>query len=183
MRSFLLIVAFLGPALIWGQSGEPDHWEKFVFIDGGFELRSPGPLAEQVDTVETALGPLAFHRLFFQTQDAEESDNLVYEVSWVQYPEGVFPPDSTALIDDFFQETIAEAVKAVRGELGYATPIILQRYPGYLWRINYLNEKAIIKTKAFLKRDTYIAISGVAFRHKSLNASLDRFLDSFRFLE
>jgi len=179
----LACIGMVFPLALAAQVADPDEWENYIFIDAGFELRSPGPLTEKVDSIETDIGPLAFHRLFYQSPDEASSDNLIYQLTWVQYPETFFPSDSSDWIDEFFQQTIEEATRTLRGHLAYSTPITQQGYQGYLWRINYLDDKALIKTRAFLHKGKYIAISTVTFQARSLNPSTDRFLDSFRFLE
>jgi hypothetical protein len=183
MVRVMIWIVILLPLGASAQEADPEDWENYIYIDAGFELHSPGPLTEKIDSVETEIGPLAFHRLYYQTPDEATSDNLIYQLTWVQYPESFFPADSSDWIDEFFQQTIEEATRTVRGYLAYSTPIELQGYPGYLWRINYLDDKAIIKTRAFLRKGQYIAVSTVTFQSRSLNSSTDPFLDSFRFLE
>jgi hypothetical protein len=76
-----------------------------------------------------------------------------------------------------------QAAKSVNGELTYYDFAWHKEYPGYLWRIDYLDGKALIKTKAFLVNRRYYAIQTVTIRPKSLNLSTDRFMDSFRVIE
>lgn len=187
MNKWIVCWIMLMPGMLAAQDGaigeDQRLWEKYTYFDAGFELKSPGELIERIDMVETDLGTLEFHRMFYQTADESASDNLIYQLSWVQYPEDLFPPDSTDLIEAFFQETIAEATKTVRGYLAYSSAISLQGYPGYIWRINYLEDKAVIKTKAYLRKGKYISLSTVSYQGRNLNSSTDRFLNSFRFLE
>ena len=156
-------------------------WKEFKSFDGGFRVIVPGEMIEKVKTIETAIGLLEYHTFIYQEEDSE-ADNVLYMVSYCDYPDHSIHSDSTELLNDFFKNTIESSVQSIDGELAYNTSVNLYEYPGRLWRINYNGGKAIIKTKAFLVNQRYYSIQGVTFRTKSLNPSMDRFLDSFKLL-
>lgn len=154
-------------------------WVKYADYSGGFSILAPQGLEEKIDTISTNLGDIPYHTLFYASSD-DGADNLVYMVSYCDYPENTFPRDSTELISNFFDATIEEAASSVNGKVVYSAEIKINDYPGRIWRIHYLNEKAMIKTKAFLVNNRYFAVQVVTWREKSLNAMADRFLDSFQ---
>lgn len=154
-------------------------WVKYADFNGGFSILAPQALEEKIDTISTDLGAIAYHTLFYAPND-ESADNLVYMVSYCDYPESTFPKDSTELISNFFDATIEEAAASVNGKVVYSADIKINDFPGRIWRIHYLNEKAMIKTKAFLVNNRYFAVQVVTWRDKSLNHVADRFLDSFQ---
>ncbi len=154
---------------------------EFTNLEGRFTILAPGEFTEKTDTVSTAVGQLVYHVYFHQTAE-KEADNLFYMVSWCDYPEGAFHPDSTQLQAEFFQTTMETAAASVKGKLVYSTDIQLEKYPGKFWRIDYLDEKAVIKTKAFLAGDRFYSVQTVSYQTKNINSAGDRFFDSFRIL-
>ncbi len=172
--------------LIFSISGlhaqEDGPWTYFQSLDGDFSIDWPdGNRIDKVDTVETAIGKLVYH--VFLLQKNEKSDNVMYMLSYCDYPENTIHSDSTELLHDFFEATMDQAAKSVNGDLTYYDFSWYKDYPGYLWRIDYLDGKALIKTKAFLVNRRYYALQTVTLRPKSLNLSIDRFMDSFKVIE
>ena len=172
---FLAILSIEGD----GQVG----WERFVSWEGRFEIRTPGQLSKHEEKIATALGEQVYHTYFFQPAEAEPEDNLVYMVSYCDYPEGTFHPDSAAVIRALFEETVAAAVESVKGELLYQAEAELQGRPGHIWRIHFQDDQVVIKSRAYLDKDRYYAVQTVMAREFSLHPASDAFLDSFRILE
>lgn len=159
-----------------------ERWEKAVLAEVGCELYAPGALTKKVDTLETAIGAIAYHTYFYQSAGTGP-ENYFYMLSYCAYPPRAVHSDSTALLEDFFQATVESAVASVDGDLIYMNEISLDDYPGRFWRIDYLDEQAIIRTRAYLVENRYYAIQTITHRDRSLNTASDRFLDSFRLLE
>jgi len=156
-------------------------WQEFTSLEGRFRILSPGEMTQKVDTITTEVGPLAYHTFFHQTQ-VKDADNLFYMVSYCDYPQGSFPADSTALLEEFFATTIETAASAVDGEVIYTTDIQLKEHPGKFWRINYLDGKAVIKTKAYMVGERYYAVQVISYREGNINTAADRYFDSFHLL-
>ncbi len=159
-----------------------DKWEEMISYDGRFRIMSPGKMENKQDTVKTPIGNLVYHTYYFQTNDKSE-ENYVYMLSYCDYPAYTVHSDSLELLLDFFDTTVEAAVSSVRGELMYSTDTDLDDYPGKLWRIDYLNGQAIIKTKALVVNSRYYAVQTVTKKGMGVNQSADVFLDSFRLLE
>jgi len=162
---------------------QTNGWEWYTSEKGLFTVYTPGTFVEKVEESETAVGKLAYHTFAYQPEDQEAADNFIYMISYCDYPEGTIHSDSTELIQEFFEATVDASVSSVRGSLFYASDIKIGDYPGKIWRVNYGNDKAAIKTKAYVVGNRYYAIQTVTFREKSLNASIDKFLDSFKIIE
>lgn len=158
-------------------------WEWYTSEKGLFTVLSPGEFIENVEESETAVGTLAYHTYAYQPEVEADEDNFLYMISYCDYPEGTIHSDSTELLKEFFDATVDASVRSVRGELFYASDISMGAYPGKIWRVNYGNNKAAIKTKAYVAGNRYYAIQTVTFREKSLNASIDKFLDSFKIID
>ena len=157
-------------------------WQPFTSEKGKFTVQTPGDFVEKINKVETPIGETEYHTFLYQSED-EKADNLVYMVSYCDYPEGSIHSDSTELVKEFFEITVESALKSVKGELFYSSEINLGQYPGMLWRVNYQKGNATIKTKAYLVGRRYYSIQTITYREKGLNPFIDKFLDSFTLLE
>lgn len=165
--------------------GQADKWEELKSYDGRFRLMAPAPMQHKVDSLETSLGTMAYHTFFYHTPKETEktADNLLYMLSYCDYPEYSVHSDSADLIPEFFEATIESAVGSVGGKLLYSSEQDYRGYPGRYWRIDYLNGQAVIKTKALLVGARYYALQTIMLKNKGLNTSTNRFMDSFQLME
>lgn len=155
------------------------RWQEFRSEQGRFRVLVPGPMKEKQDTVDTFVGAVVYHTFFFQPF-GQSGENLLYLLSYCDYPEHTVHSDSTDLLAEFFAITMSAAAESVDGEISYSDDIRLKRYPGKLWRVEYLDGKAIIKSRAYLVGRRFYSLQAVMFREKILNLSSERFLESFR---
>ena len=157
-------------------------WQYFTSEKGKFTVLAPGEFEEKINTTETILGTTEYHTYLYQPS-YQNPENLVYMVSYCDYPEGSIHSDSTELVKEFFEVTVESSLKSVKGELFYSSEINLGQYPGMLWRVNYKDGAATIKTKSYLVGRRYYSIQTITLRDMSLNPSIDKFLDSFKLIE
>lgn len=155
------------------------NWAEFNHFDSGFSIISPGIFSEKTDTLKTAIGQ-QIYRTFFFTPQHDRAENEIYMVGYTEYPEGAIPADSTDLIQALFDETEDVAVETVRGELLFSQNGFLQDFPYRYWRIDYLNGRASIRTKAVFANGRFYTVQTVTRREHGINYSTDRFIDSFR---
>jgi len=153
MKPFLYILIFSLLSL----NATQDHWIIFSNTEANFKVEVPGEMIEKVRTIPTEIGELSYHTFIHQAQK-DSSDNVLYLINYVDYPEGTMHSDSTAILEDFFNTTIETATESVEGKLAYSSDDSLLEYPGKVWRINYNGGAATIKTKAFLIEQRYYAI-------------------------
>ncbi|MEL6864044.1 MAG: hypothetical protein AAFP19_06485 [Bacteroidota bacterium] len=173
----LLLMAF--SFIAWQNS----TWKEFTSYEGRFRILAPGEMELKTRTIETAIGDIDYFTYLYQPEE-KNPDNLAYMISYCDYPEYSVHSDSSDLIMAFFNTTVETAIKSVEGELMYTTDIQLeQQYPGRLWRINYNEDQASIKTKAYLVGRRYYSVQAITIRGKSLNPYIDKFLDSFSLIE
>ena len=173
---------FFLPFMVLLMSFSYTNWEVFKSFKGKFKILTPGVMVEKVNTIETEIGDLNYITFLHQSKE-KDSDNLVYMVSYCDYPENSIHSDSTELVQEFFQTTIATAVESVKGELRYSSEIEMGDYPGMLWRVDYNEGRALIKTKSFLVGRRYYSVQAITLKEKSLNTTIDKFLDSFGLLK
>lgn len=192
MQQFLLIVALIIGACVGSRaqvlrdtfvstSAEDwrvNPWKEYKSVEGKFQVLTPGDFDKAVDTVRTDLGKLAYHILVYNNTQ-KNAENLFYMITFCDYPPGTIHSDSTALLKDFFEASIDQAASSVKGEVVYQSDVSLQGYPGKVWRINYLRDQAVIKTKAFMAGNRFYTIQTVTLKDMAMNAASERFFDSF----
>lgn len=172
----VLIMSLL-PA--WMQAQTKPKWEEFRSLEGRFRVLTPGAMRTKTDTMETAIGKLAYHTFFFE--DAEQNtENAVYLLSYCDYPEGSLHHDSIALVAEFLDATVQESAFSVAGDVAWSNDIRSGVYPGKSWRVDYKDKRAVIKTRAYVAGNRYYSVQTVMKRERSLNAASDKFLESFR---
>ena len=171
---------FLALCLTSWYQGQSQDWQPFLSYEGRFRVMVPGSMVEKVDSIDTDIGTLAYHNFYYQEENDEESDNLLYMVSFVDYPEGSIHSDSTDLLEEFFEATIETSAFSVDGEVMYSGETYLDNYPGKVYRVDYLDGKAVIKTRAFLVENRFYSIQTITYRSRSLNTATDRFLNSLQ---
>ena len=190
MKYLLLLAALLPFALsaqtvqaakkyeaTWEQSR---YWNEIQNVDGRFQLLSPKEFEHKVDSVTTDLGKQAFHTFFFKTPDPRQAENVIYVLSYVDYPEGSLHHDSTDFVKEFLDSTEEEAVNAVGGKLIYATAKEVSNYPGRQWRIDYNNDGATARTLAVVAGNRYYELKVFSLKAAGPNKAANKFFDSFR---
>lgn len=178
MTKILLLFSFFTLPFI----SNNNKWKEYISYEGEFKVETPGEIKEVINTAETTLGQLEYHIFVHQDTDSD-ADNLMYMISYCDYPQGSIHSDSTELIKEFFDATIEESTKSVYGKLIYSNDIKVHNFPGKLWRVDYGEGRGIIRTKAFIKGNRFYTIQTACNRDKSLNMSSDKFMDSFYLLD
>ncbi len=156
-------------------------WDVFQSFDGKFKVITPGEMVKKENPIKTDIGELNYITYLHQSTE-KNPDNLVYMVSYCDYPKYSIHSDSTELVEDFFKTTVETAVESVEGELSYSSEIMMNNFPGRLWRVDYNDGKALIKTKSFLVKNRYYSIQVISLKDKGMNLQIDKFLDSFTLL-
>ncbi len=156
-----------------------EKWLNFKSVEGRFKLEVPGKFKEVINKANTALGELEYHVFVYRDND-KDADNMVYMVSYCDYPDSSIHSDSTELVNEFLLATVDQSVESVKGKLIYSAESNFEGYPGRIWRTDYGNGEGVIRTKAFIKGKRFYSIQTVCTKDKSLNFSSDKFFDSFK---
>lgn len=176
----LLLFACLLPLSVLAQPGD---WEVFKSFEGRFKVQVPGEMTTSIDSVETPVGPLAYTTLYYQPpKDDKQAENLMYMVSFCDYPEGALHQDSAALLEEFFETTMEAGAFSIDGALQYQSERNLGEAKGRFWRIDYLDGDAVLKTWALVSGNRFYSLQTATVKTKTLNASNDRFFDSFKII-
>lgn len=168
--------------LSWEQQA---RWAERNDLDGKFRLLAPAALTHKIDTVETGLGQQAYHTFFLQAPDKDEAENIIYAISYVDYPEGTLHHDSLELVSEFLTGTEEEAAVAVGGEVIYSSEKHISGFPARQWRIDYPSKggTASARTLAGVAGNRYYELKVFSLQASGLNKSADRFFDSVRLFD
>jgi len=172
----------VGMFLLTALGAQEPAWPETLSYEGRFRVRAPEVLTEVVDTVAAPVGKLVMHIFYHQPEDAKTAPNLFYQVLYVDYPPEALHADSTALLSDFWQTTIEQAAESVRGEVVYQADREWLGWPGKVWRISYLDDQAVIRSRAIVARNRFYLVQTISLREKALNPDAERFFESFRLL-
>ncbi len=169
---------------LFGQSqvNQVTDWKIFNTYEGQFRIEVPGGEMEKKEKViHTEIGEITYVTYVHQTP-LKESENALYIVSYCDYPANSMHSDSLELLEDFFNNTIEKASDSVYGEVRYEDDIRYIDYPGKLFRIDYRQGTATLKSKIFIVKNRFYNIQIATTTGKSLNDAADHFLDSFYLL-
>jgi len=159
---------------------QQQRWQELNELDGRFRLLAPQELQHAIDTVVTELGEQVFHTFHLQSPDKNTAENIIYALSYVDYPSGSIHHDSLELVSEFLVNTEEEAAVAVGGEVIYAADKSLTGYPARQWRIDYNGGRASARTLAVVAGNRYYELKVFSLTGAGVNKSADRFFDSLR---
>ena len=157
------------------------NWQEFKSYEGQFKIKVPGEMQEKSQTIYTDLGAIQYVTFVYQ-DSRKEADNFLYMVSYCDYPEGSIHSDSTQLLPDFFENTLESAKQSIFGEVMYVDKANYRAYPGRVWRIDYRQGTATLKSKVFLVNNRFYNIQIATTKERVLNNAADKFFDSFGLL-
>ncbi len=178
MRYILLLSFILFGQLCLAQN----EWAWYQSYEGKFKILVPGEIQTNEKVIPTEIGELTYHTYYHQDK-SELPENFLYILSYVDYPEGGIHSDSTDLIEEFFKVTAEEASLQLAGNLQYENRADWKDYPAYIWRIDYNEEQAIMKSKAIIVDNRFYLLQVAMTKDRSINAAANKYLDSFDLLE
>ena len=157
------------------------YWQEYQNLDGRFQLLSPAAFKQRSDTLETNLGQQVQHTFHFETPDPATAENVIYALSYVDYPAGSLHHDSTDLVTEFFAGTQEAATEALRGTLIYGSDKEVSGYPARQWRIDYKEGDATARTLVAVVGNRYYEVKIFSLKAAGPNRSANRFFESVRF--
>ncbi len=170
---YVLLFIFL-PFLSFSQ-----NWDLFQVDSLGFSVKSPYKLVKKTNTAMTDFGNIDV--ISYGIQAPETDQNFLYQIMIVPYPENTFHPDSTELKQVVVQEFINASYFHEDATMIYQTTTKQSGQDFEQWVIHHKSEYSI-KSKATLKDNKLYVIQVITPYAKSVNTDIDKFLDSFQFL-
>lgn len=163
----------------WEQA---QHWEELNELDGRFRLLAPSTLTHDIDSIDTPLGKQVYHTFHLQVPYPDQAENIIYALSYVDYPAGSLHHDSLDFVREFLSNSEEEAGDALGGELIYASEKDISGYPARQWRIDYPSKGrlASARTLAGVAGNRYYELKVFSLRSAGASKSGDRFFDSLR---
>ena len=156
------------------------EWERYVSKEGKFSIMTPGTLTEQLDTAQTAIGPVVCNNLFYHQKT--DTTQTIYTLSYCDYPAETLHSDSTELVDLYFSSTVESMQNTLGGELLYQTTDRVYQYPAHLWKISYDENKKNAKFKTIMVDNRLYVLQVRTTDQPVTRKDANRFLDSFRIL-
>ncbi|MEO1713545.1 MAG: hypothetical protein AAFU60_09455, partial [Bacteroidota bacterium] len=169
MKRFALFLVF---ACSWSMV-QAQTWHEYVQEDGSFRILFPQEPSIVMDTIETDIGAIIQQSIVYQETDTTVG-SPTYLVNIWEYPEATVHSDSTELVQELFEATIEASVEELDGILRYQTPVEDTGYPGLLWRVDYLEESATLKTEAIVVNNRLYALQVACLRVHNQDASINR---------
>lgn len=173
MKQTTIILAIIFTSLSWALSGQ--EWKVYQSLEGNFSVLTPGMMEKKRATITTTLGDFDVHTFYFNSKDTVS--NYLYLINYYDLPEGMLPPDSTSLAMEFLMNTMDQSVSDLGGDLQYSTEVPLGDHPGLMWRSK--SEDKVVKCRAYIIGNRFYMLQVFSIPRKSLNADVDRFLESF----
>ena len=158
-------------------------WKEYTPEHGKCAVLMPGQPTIEEKIVHTELGEIKLN--IFMYQPARNSDdNLIYSMSYADYPEGSsIHSDSTEILKDFFNKSRDGAIANIQGKLLSETSESIQGYPGREQRIAVKNGLAIVRFRSFLVKNRFYNLQVITPAANNFNKSINRFMNSFKLLE
>jgi hypothetical protein len=154
------------------------EWKSFTPPGQHFEVTVPGEMKNGEKKLLTDVGEM--HPVTWIYEGKGDDKNHLYLLSYVDYPSGTFHQDSTALIQELLQVSMETHVSDLNGALAYTSDAPYGQYLGIIYRASYNDNKLVVKSRMVLIGDRFYAIQVYTTSDKSLNADMNRYLESFR---
>ncbi len=178
---FLILAAIIVSVTLVSFNPVPDEWHEYSVDNSIFTILMPGKPEKKEKFVTSSLGELKVNILMLQPPEGTD-DNLMYMLSYTDYPIDHVNSDSTSLLEKLFDSFREGSINAVNGKLLIETIIDYKDYPGREEIVNfkYKNGLAITKIRYYIIKNRLYTLQVITLSAKNFNASIDKFMDSFK---
>jgi hypothetical protein len=129
----------------------------------------------RLDSFQTPVGNLIYHTYYLS------DSGLYFQLAFVDYPEETIHSDSLELLNSFFDEYILAQVERLKGTKRYESIIQQFEFPGRYWKIDFGADQ-FVRTKSFVAGRRLYTLQVTGLRKKDNDKKIQRFFDSFRFI-
>jgi len=151
----------------------------FVLETPSYRIRFPKKPTASSREVNSNIGILTLNLNIYEVPETEKDDNYAYLFDETSYPDSLINSNKKDILDVFFKNAIAGAVKNVNGRLLSETNIEINNYPGREVRIDFRDGQAVIKTRIYLVKNIVYMTEVISDTKNQSNSSADKFLNSF----
>lgn len=155
-------------------------WEDFQVDSLNFTVKTPFPLDHKVNEAMTDFGLQKI--ISFGVRAPETHDNYLYQIMVIPYPDSTFHQDSTAFKNMVIQEFVNASHDNEIAEKIYQTSTSKRGQSFEQWVIHHGKEFSI-KSRATINDNSLYVIQVITPFDKSVNTKIDKFLNSFTFLD
>jgi len=144
---------------------------RFASKAGRFTIEMPGEPKEQINKIDTALGPIDLHLFVFSPDP-----NIVYIASYADYPEDVIKKSDS---EKMLNGARDGAVKNINGKLDREKKITIDKHPGR--DISIVADQAMARVRMYLVDARLYQVILVSTSKESVTSKdAEKFLDSFK---
>jgi hypothetical protein len=155
------------------------NWEKILPEGGNCTILMPAkPEQTKREINHPTYGKLTMNMSILKPKDSTDL-NLLYALSYSDYPVGTIHSDSTNILENFFNASRDGAIANVQGKFLSETILNLSKYPGRELRIDFKNGLALIRSRNYLVKNRLYTIQIITLTKDNFNISINKFLDSF----
>lgn len=181
-RLFLWMSSAVLLLLFFPENALGQNWNRVVEKEGNFSISTTGDFEHQTRQIDNPVfGQLDWHQFTHVDENAQEGD-MVFSVTYLDYPEDMVHQDSIELLEEFFLATAESAAYSVAGDLIYSNDIQNFQCPGYTWRIHYNQGEATIRSRAYVCCSRLYILSVAGLSRGQTTDKLFTFFDSFRLI-
>ena len=155
-------------------------WKVFQDDSLNFSVNAPFVFDKKVNTAMTDFGLQEI--ISYGIKAPKGHSNYVYQIMVIPYPDSTFHQDSSEFKSLVLQEFIAASHDVENVEKIYQTTTNVNGDEYQQWVIHH-GDQFSIKSRATIKNDALYVIQVITEFDQSVNTKINKFLDSFKFLD
>ncbi len=176
---WMFLYAICLPVLLFGQQGLPKGWSRKVIPDCRCTVIMPESATKREMETQSVVGKLQY--VSWVSTDSTDRSGQIYFLSWVDYPDGTFSPDSLEAISSFLSETLNSHQQQLNGNLVYNAEQSYDGFPGILFRMTLTNQNRFVKGRMMIKGNRFYLWQVFAPDKKHMTSKIEVFLDQAEF--
>jgi len=160
----------------------PSDWVWMENKEAGFKILFPRQAVVSRDSVKSSAGKLARNILTHEVGKFKD-DNLVYSLSFVDYPDTLISSEyKDVIIDNFMKEVIGTVVTENKASKLLDIKINYKEYPGRKVKMAIMDGKGFAYMQLYLVQSRLYLQSVSCEKEHDNNTAIDKFMKSFTLL-
>ena len=172
MKIFVaILIQFFIISISFGQD-----WKEYRSNYAEFSVMVPAPMEMKEQMVETDLGKIEVLNFHCKVEE-ENPENHLYMLTTYVFPDSTIQWSDSITMDSLYNADIERSLLDLGGTLLYDENVRESGHAAKLWKVDYDN--GIAKFKSFYIEDRYYLLQVYSTKEKSLNTSVNRYMQSF----